>query len=323
MTLHANTIPRLLLAICAAASFSDAAQACSTRDGCISAIMGAARAGDQVATFQLTTKLQRLAQQPPASQPAADGARFGPADVPYGNVDDTLIATLEAGRSISEFAPEFRRMLALAYMTADRPHDAERYLRESLAALPAHAQLWGELATAFTMQGKTGDAVSALTVAYAYAADQPKARKLYEQAAAISPLKAMRPVYSEALAAVDAGNAAALAALPPLPATDENKKENATRPKQDKMAMVKFDECDKPEWPKHSLRFEQTGTVTIAFFTDENGKLKGMRKVGSSGHIALDLAAMTGVSVCAFNPAIIDGKPTASWAKMQYVWTLE
>lgn len=323
MTFRTPTIPQLLLAFCATGSFSSTAYACSTRDGCISAIMAAARAGDQVATLQLTSKLQRLARQPPATQAGADGARFGPMDVPYGNVDDALIATLEAGRSSAEFAPEFRRLLALAYLTADRPHDAERYLRESLAALPAHAQLWGELATALTMQGKTGDAVSALAVAYAYAEDQPKAHKLYEQAAAISPLKAMRPVYSEALAAVDAANAAALAALPPLPNADEREKEHLKRPKQDKMAMAQLDDCDKPEWPKHSLRFEETGKVTIAFFVDENGKLKGVRKVGSSGHIALDLAAMTGVSACSFSPAIVDGKPAASWMTMQYIWTLE
>ncbi|CAN7149726.1 TonB family protein [Pseudoduganella sp. LjRoot289] len=63
--------------------------------------------------------------------------------------------------------------------------------------------------------------------------------------------------------------------------------------------------------------------VTLAFYINENGKPVGVRKVGSSGHIALDLAAMTGVVTCQFSAAVIDGKPAASWLALQYTWTLE
>ncbi|KQV80135.1 hypothetical protein ASD15_14765 [Massilia sp. Root351] len=299
-----------MLAIGAAGAIHADAAACSTRDVCISAVMDAARSGNLVSTLQLTTELRKTALLP-ATKPGSASAPLGPSDPPHGNADDTLIATLEAASAKDEFSPDVRRTLAQAYLSAGRPHDAERYLRESVALIPIHAQLWGDLATALTMQGKTSDAVSALVVAYAFAADQGQARKLYEQAAAMSPLQAMRPVYAETLAA--------LASMPPLPETGTGKKN-----KPDKMIAIQNpEECAKPDWPRHSLRREETGTVTIAFYVDENGKLAGIRNAGSSGHIALDLAAMAGLASCKFSAAVIDGKPAALWMKMQYVWTLQ
>jgi protein TonB len=42
----------------------------------------------------------------------------------------------------------------------------------------------------------------------------------------------------------------------------------------------------------------------------------------SSGSRALDKAAIQGLSLCKFKPGSLDGVPEKSWAKLQYVWTL-
>lgn len=88
-------------------------------------------------------------------------------------------------------------------------------------------------------------------------------------------------------------------------------------------AVIKFETCAKPEWPKEALRNEQTGTVNLSFLIDEEGKVAESRIEKSSGYELLDNAARDGISKCRFSPETVDGKPTASWQKMKYVWTLD
>jgi protein TonB len=87
--------------------------------------------------------------------------------------------------------------------------------------------------------------------------------------------------------------------------------------------VLSFDSCTKPEWPKASLRNEETGTVTLRFTVAANGRLLEYQVSGSSGFPMLDHAASEGMSKCRFRPAILDGKQVQSTAKMQYVWTIE
>jgi protein TonB len=88
-------------------------------------------------------------------------------------------------------------------------------------------------------------------------------------------------------------------------------------------AVADFNTCAKPEWPKSSLRNEETGTVTLQFLIAEDGRVADSKIQKSSGFRDLDKAAVTGISKCRFKPGMVDGKPEKAWMSMQYVWTLE
>jgi protein TonB len=87
--------------------------------------------------------------------------------------------------------------------------------------------------------------------------------------------------------------------------------------------VVDFGTCAKPEWPKSSLRNEETGTVTLSFLISADGRVGDSKVVKSSGFRDLDKAAVVGIAKCKFKPATVDGHPQETWQQMQYVWTLE
>lgn len=91
----------------------------------------------------------------------------------------------------------------------------------------------------------------------------------------------------------------------------------------DKRAVVDFKTCAKPVWPKASLAAHHTGTVTLAFLIDTDGTVGDAEVKQSSGHPALDEAAREGIRKCRFVPGVKDGKPVASWMRMQYTWLLK
>ena len=88
-------------------------------------------------------------------------------------------------------------------------------------------------------------------------------------------------------------------------------------------ALADFNTCAKPEWPKASLRNEETGTVTLQFLISEDGRVTESKIQKSSGFRDLDKAAVAGISKCRFKPGSVDGTPEKAWMQMQYVWTLE
>jgi protein TonB len=88
-------------------------------------------------------------------------------------------------------------------------------------------------------------------------------------------------------------------------------------------AVADFNTCAKPEWPKASLRNEETGTVTLQFLIGTDGRVADSKILKSSGFRDLDKAAVVGISKCRFKPGSVDGKPEQAWMQMQYVWTLE
>jgi periplasmic protein TonB len=81
--------------------------------------------------------------------------------------------------------------------------------------------------------------------------------------------------------------------------------------------------CAKPEYPPASARAEETGTVTVRFVIDTDGKAIQSQVVKSSGHKRLDEAARQALSLCHFTPGTVDGKPERSTVDIQYVWKLE
>ncbi|WP_432380725.1 TonB family protein [Duganella sp. P38] len=88
-------------------------------------------------------------------------------------------------------------------------------------------------------------------------------------------------------------------------------------------ALVNFNTCAKPEWPKEALREEESGTVHMKFLIDEEGKVLDSLVQTSSGSSLLDDAAINGIRSCAFTPATLNGVAVRGWQKMQYVWSLE
>jgi bla regulator protein BlaR1 len=88
-------------------------------------------------------------------------------------------------------------------------------------------------------------------------------------------------------------------------------------------AVVNFASCPKPVWPKPSLRYEEQGTVTLAFKIGTDGQVEDSKLRKSSGFPLLDEAAREGIALCQFKPATQGGKPIESWLQMQYVWTLK
>lgn len=88
-------------------------------------------------------------------------------------------------------------------------------------------------------------------------------------------------------------------------------------------ASADFSTCAKPDWPKASLRNEETGTVTLSFLIGVDGRVADSKIMKSSGFRDLDKAALNGIGKCRFKPGMTDGKPEQAWMQMQYVWTLE
>lgn len=87
-------------------------------------------------------------------------------------------------------------------------------------------------------------------------------------------------------------------------------------------AQVDSNACEKPEYPASSIRTGEEGTVNLAMLIGPDGRVLESRVEKSSGSRALDKAAVQGLSLCKFKPGSIDGIPEKSWAKLQYVWTI-
>jgi TonB family protein len=81
--------------------------------------------------------------------------------------------------------------------------------------------------------------------------------------------------------------------------------------------------CQKPTWPKEAIRRELTGTVTMKFLIDAEGRVLEKEIVKSSGHEILDLAALDATARCKLIVGPKDGNLEKEWVMNQYVWTLD
>ena len=97
----------------------------------------------------------------------------------------------------------------------------------------------------------------------------------------------------------------------------------ASAPQVRVAAVVDPNACDKPEYPRSSLRAEEAGTVTLDFLIGVDGRVIDSKVSKTSGFKELDRAARAALSLCKFRPGAVDGKPEQSWTKIQYVWKLE
>jgi periplasmic protein TonB len=88
-------------------------------------------------------------------------------------------------------------------------------------------------------------------------------------------------------------------------------------------AVADFNTCAKPEYPKSSLRNEETGISTISFLIGADGRVMDSKITKSSGFRDLDKAAQAALGKCRFKAATENGVPVQAWQPVQYVWTLE
>lgn len=300
--------------LCTAQSLS-----CGSSDACIGALMSAARAGDHLGALNIMRLLPRADLKPAAQPVRRERPDKGKEAAPRGAIDDTLLGLLVGPDLFNPFMPEPPRVMAFAYLQANRPQEAVQILHKAISGFPSYVPYWIDLATALTRQGNTYGAVSALVIAHDFAGSQDAMRASFEKSAANAPFQAMQPVYLEALRVIEKNSIALAqldASLPPVypGARDES---------VDTPAGADFASCVKPEWRKLSLMYKETGPVTLHFYADANGKLVRARVVASSGYPDQDNAALIGISGCKFTPAVKDGKPVAAWTKLNYVWTLE
>jgi TonB family protein len=328
--LTGTAIALLLSAAAQGQNHAQTPEACSTRDKCLDAIMDAARSGRQLDEMALMRALPVAfgTRPPPAGTVPNSSAGI---DAMQARSDGTLAAAepdpvLAALRQNPKWlnlpAAERRHALVRAYLQAGLPAQAELELDEAIANDPAYAPWWLDLAEVYVRQGRRDKAAAALVVATDWTADAAALKQSYAQAAQHGTDKGSGQdvPYAEALqllAARTATLAQREAALAPKPLT---KKPDGTF---EAMPTMLFDSCRRPNYPRSSLRNEETGRVTLEFLVDPAGKPVQIRKVRSSGHAALDNATLLSLSACSFEPLSVDGKPAAAWAIVQYVWTLE
>ncbi len=82
-------------------------------------------------------------------------------------------------------------------------------------------------------------------------------------------------------------------------------------------------DCQKPEYPSASLRAQETGLVVLQLLVGVDGLVSDSRVERSSGYKRLDEAARKALSLCKFKPGTVEGKPEASWARIEYDWKIE
>jgi TonB family protein len=97
--------------------------------------------------------------------------------------------------------------------------------------------------------------------------------------------------------------------------------QKAEKPKF-KTATIDFKTCEKPDYPRISLRNEQQGNVRSAYFVEEDGSMTSSFLMSSSGSPILDAVALDALSKCKFKAAVYDGNSIRSWAIVEYVWRL-
>lgn len=81
----------------------------------------------------------------------------------------------------------------------------------------------------------------------------------------------------------------------------------------------------KPEYPRASLRNEETGTVVLSVLIGADGSVADVKIDKSSGYRGLDNAVRAQLlsGSCKNKPGTVDGKPQQTWTKVQYVWKLD
>lgn len=81
----------------------------------------------------------------------------------------------------------------------------------------------------------------------------------------------------------------------------------------------------KPEYPRASLRNEETGMTTLSVVTGADGLVSEVTIIKSSGFRGLDNAVRAQLlsGSCRNKPGTVDGKPQTTTTQVQYLWSLD
>lgn len=89
-----------------------------------------------------------------------------------------------------------------------------------------------------------------------------------------------------------------------------------------KKARPVFRSCALPVYPAASKRRNETGTVVVSYLVSKDGTVTDSKVTSSSGYGALDIAALTALSKCRFEPARAGSEAVEGWAEVTYVWKI-
>lgn len=78
--------------------------------------------------------------------------------------------------------------------------------------------------------------------------------------------------------------------------------------------------CTPPEYPAASEQLGEEGRVVLALLVGPEGRVLSSKVDVSSGFPRLDQAARAALSLCHFDPAVVDGKPVQAWGRLAYVF---
>jgi len=81
--------------------------------------------------------------------------------------------------------------------------------------------------------------------------------------------------------------------------------------------------CEKPEFPARWQEDGESGSVTVAYLVDTDGKVLQSKVLESSGAPRIDRASVRAGSRCKFQPGNRDGQAALAWAKVKYSWIVE
>ncbi len=92
----------------------------------------------------------------------------------------------------------------------------------------------------------------------------------------------------------------------------------------DKKPVVDFNNC-KPQYPRASIRREETGVVQASVLVGADGKILKTKVDRSAGFPDLDEAVVSALENCTIKavPGQVNGANTMLWTKVQFVWKLK
>jgi TonB family protein len=309
------------LFVCAAMvpGLSFAAPVCPDQSSCIQALLGSARTGEHANEVAQMARLASLAPDWQESQKKKKKTRpgIGSEATGIGAPAAALTSILQNAKEDFDLMPAYRRALTLQYLQQKQYQAAEVEAKDAIRLQPSYAPFWTDLAAVYMAKGLHDDAVAALLVAHNWAGNPAAMREAYAQAAKAGDSPA---VFKEAAELARQHTTTLAQAEAAAPALIIGAKDPATGKKVARPRIASF---PKPSWPHSSLRYEETGTVTLAFLVDADGKIQRAKKLKSSGYVELDNAALLALAAGELAPAEQDGKPVTAWLVMQYVWSLE
>ncbi len=91
----------------------------------------------------------------------------------------------------------------------------------------------------------------------------------------------------------------------------------------ERAARIDESACEKPEYPSRWQDEGESGSVTVAYLVDTDGKVLQSKVLESSGAPRIDRASVRAGARCKFQPGDRDGQAALAWAKVKYSWIVE